>query len=92
MSEYRASSSTPNKKLPQGGSVLGSPLPSHLTDRDGGKVVMNIRSCARCGLDHDGLKFEPLVNAPEWFTHFGTCPQVSQPILMKLERDLLTGS
>lgn len=39
-----------------------------------------IKSCARCGEDHD-VHFWPLLN-PSEFTHHGVCSRTGEPILM----------
>lgn len=47
------------------------------------KFNCDIGKCARCGKDHKGLLFIPFTDPPEGHTHFGTCPETSEPILMK---------
>ena len=51
-------------------------------------MIIDIKTCARCGGDHDHLEFSPLTNPPitEWpdaLSHWwATCPTSSEPISM----------
>lgn len=49
---------------------------------------VNIKSCVRCGEDHQGLEFNKLTRPmpacpgePE-FTYFATCPTLQEPVLL----------
>jgi hypothetical protein len=49
-------------------------------------VIVDVRGCARCGAEHDGLTFTKLrrpavVNAKVVFTHWAACPRNGEPIL-----------
>ncbi len=54
---------------------------------------VNIRKCARCGGDHDGLGFTafvvPVELAPRSpsYTHWAACPKTGEPILMTVISD-----
>lgn len=52
-------------------------------------MKVNIIRCARCGSDHS-VEMAPFRNQPiiendqtEW-THWGTCPETGEPILMRI--------
>ena len=47
-------------------------------------MITNISRCARCGGDHKDLEFLPLVNASDEWNWWAMCPQIEQPILMKV--------
>lgn len=47
----------------------------------------SVNRCARCGQDHELVAFNVLLNHPEDITHFGTCPNTQQPILMLMKED-----
>lgn len=51
-------------------------------------LVINVKSCARCGQDHE-VGFMPFSkNGIDSFTHWGMCPVLGEPlILMALEDD-----
>lgn len=51
-------------------------------------ISVNLRSCARCGGDHNNLVFAKFTRSLEVdghdFTHWCMCPSVAQPILMEV--------
>lgn len=54
------------------------------------KIVSNavwtdVKSCARCGGDHDNLVFIKFTNPIDEWTHFALCPYNEEPILMKVK-------
>lgn len=53
-------------------------------------VKIGVMSCARCGQDHDELEFKPCKRGPiptatGLATHWATCPETGDPILMRIE-------
>ncbi len=44
--------------------------------------MIRVDGCARCGQNHDAVKFAPFTVRPEGLTHFGNCPTLNEPILM----------
>ena len=47
-------------------------------------VVKQIVNCARCGKTHESLSFAKLHKPILEFTHWQSCPQTGEPILMKI--------
>ena len=47
-------------------------------------MKINVKSCARCGNNHDKLPFELLNNPTDEFNHWGMCPKTNQPILLAI--------
>jgi hypothetical protein len=45
--------------------------------------TMDVRQCARCGMDHQRLPFRKLGNPNDQFTHWATCPGTGEPIMMR---------
>jgi hypothetical protein len=51
-------------------------------------LTSDVRHCARCGLDHEGLAFTPLDkpmagdDASESYTHWAGCPNTGEPIML----------
>lgn len=45
-------------------------------------ITTNVNSCARCGLNHEKLVFEPFLNASGSETHWCLCPESNQPIML----------
>lgn len=60
-----------------------------MTDEQSFRV--DLGSCARCGQDHDDLRFDPLSQAhddDEW-SHWASCPETDEPVLlMIMEEDV----
>lgn len=48
---------------------------------------INVKECARCGNEHLGLTASPFVRSPKDWTHFATCPESHQPILVRFVLD-----
>ena len=46
---------------------------------------VNIRHCARCGGDHDGLEFRSFDLPAGKFTHWAPCPTNGEPVLMTVK-------
>lgn len=44
---------------------------------------IDVRGCARCGSAHDNLKVHRFENPADEFTHWATCPNTKDPILIK---------
>ena len=52
-------------------------------------MKVDVKSCARCGEDHDDLEFSEFTNPPRFaettYTHYATCPtRFSEPILLAI--------
>lgn len=60
-----------------------------MRDGDKGKETMqvNVHGCARCGVDHEMLRFLPLRNAPDEWQWFALCPNTQQPVMLKVDDD-----
>jgi len=54
-------------------------------------VTTDIKSCARCGEDHAGLRFKLLGRPCKEFSHWVLCPKLKEPILMRVSNDLSEG-
>jgi hypothetical protein len=50
-------------------------------------MTVNVKRCARCGHDHDQLTFTELANATDEWNRWAMCPNVSQPIMMRVTDD-----
>lgn len=53
---------------------------------------IDVRGCARCGEDHDHLEFQAFVRNPieigeVILTHYGTCPNTLEPILLRIREE-----
>jgi len=48
---------------------------------------MDIRSCARCGQDHDNLVFAKLHQPQEEWSYWCLCPTTGEPIMMAIEEE-----
>lgn len=53
-------------------------------DSRAGGLQVKVRSCARCNSDHDVVFFKSFTRPVENYTHWGTCPNTGEPILMKI--------
>ena len=51
---------------------------------------MDVAECARCGEDHDGLRFERLAEPVEGFPWYADCPTNGERILMTIEAEPVT--
>lgn len=54
-------------------------------------MVDDLKSCARCGGNHDSLEFKefkiPIKDSDkETWTHWATCPSTGDPVLMKIPK------
>lgn len=49
--------------------------------------VTTIGNCARCGGDHRDLKFTPLTQPQEEWSHWALCPTNSEPIMLAFVDD-----
>ena len=49
-------------------------------------IHVDVRSCARCGQDHEKLEFKLLTNPiPDgdfYWTHWASCPTNGEPVLL----------
>ena len=46
-------------------------------------MKVTVRNCARCGEDHE-MEFNPFSqNGIDDFTHWGMCPSINEPVLLK---------
>lgn len=64
--------------------IHSEPLPDKLT--------VNIRRCARCGYNHEGVEFKrfhiPIMDGYDKQWHYwGTCPTNGDPILLNRQDD-----
>ena len=48
------------------------------------KIVLDVRGCARCGDDHDGVKFYELTHPIGDYDLWAKCPENDEPILLKV--------
>jgi hypothetical protein len=48
-------------------------------------IPIAVIHCARCGKDHERVKFTTLKSPPAFATHFAMCPEINQPILLRIE-------
>ena len=49
---------------------------------------VDIKSCARCGKDHEQVLFVKFLRNPvPGFTRWGTCPLTGEPIMMRVVED-----
>jgi hypothetical protein len=51
-----------------------------------GTFQIDVKCCARCGGDHDQLRFMVL-GGHERYTHWAICPVSTQPILLRFDLD-----
>lgn len=67
--------------------------PSRFADavkRAGALTRIVVRSCQRCGQDHE-MSFRPLSNPADEFTHWGLCPTLAEPVVLAMrQRDVAT--
>lgn len=54
-------------------------------NRSKSQFVTNVRSCQRCGKDHNAMPFTPLSNPVDDWTYFGVCSQTQQPVMLKVK-------
>jgi len=45
--------------------------------------VTNVKHCSRCGEDHDNIVFREFVIESLEYTHWGMCPILNEPLMMK---------
>jgi len=71
--------------------VTDGPLPPSLQEADimaatgASKINVDVKNCPRCGKDHEDLEFDSFTEKSiAGFTHHGTCPETSDPILVKI--------
>ena len=54
-------------------------------------LKVTVKGCARCGENHHLLEFyafeNPIIIEFSKFTHWGVCPKLNEPILMKLVQE-----
>lgn len=50
-------------------------------------IPINVKSCDRCGQDHQALAFAPLERSDSRFTHSARCPVTGMVLLAALQRD-----
>ena len=48
-------------------------------------IIQDVISCARCGDNHGLVSFKPFTRPNNEWTHWATCPNVYEPIMMKIE-------
>lgn len=57
-----------------------------MASKDDPKIITGVKSCARCGEDHEPLCFlklkRPGQNGAEGITHWTSCPTTGEPILL----------
>ncbi len=49
------------------------------------KMLVDVKSCQRCGENHAGVEFMELENATDDYDKYGTCPSTGQPIMLKIQ-------
>ena len=60
-----------------------------------GEFTTNVKGCARCDADHDGMEFAKLAKpvlgdgtgygaSPALATHWSTCPTTKEPLLLNV--------
>lgn len=47
-------------------------------------MIVDIKTCARCGLDHLQLEFKKFTRPFREFTHFASCPSNLEPIILRI--------
>ena len=52
---------------------------------DAPQMSVNVKKCARCENDHDGLEFHKLATPVGDWTHAATCPTTGLRILLRIE-------
>jgi hypothetical protein len=45
----------------------------------------DIERCARCGGDHKNVPFKPFTRPSPHYTHWAPCPNIAEPILMRID-------
>lgn len=55
---------------------------------ENGSIYLDIQSCARCGKNHNGIKFQNFQKLPfkygrKVWTMWGICPETGDPILLR---------
>lgn len=55
-------------------------------------MLVKVTSCQRCGSDHEDLEFKELSNAQDSYRFWTLCPNLGQPILMKVEGEEWVGN
>ena len=48
-------------------------------------MLVDVNSCARCGMNHEGIKFKKIENPSDGYEWFGTCPTTGQPVMLKIQ-------
>lgn len=71
------------KKI-RSGFAVGQPLPDL---NPPGAIRTSVKRCARCGKDHENITFAKLQNPVRQCTHWALCPNVAEPILMRITED-----
>jgi hypothetical protein len=51
------------------------------------RLSIDVRNCARCGGDHDGLDCKRFARPPGEWTFWGTCPDSGDPVLVRITED-----
>lgn len=44
--------------------------------------TVDVKSCQRCGKDHDAMLFMPLSNPIDEYAWWGLCVETGQPVLL----------
>lgn len=50
-------------------------------------MKMRVERCVRCGGNHDELTFVPFAKPSDQWTHWMMCPEVQEPITLRLNGD-----
>lgn len=48
-------------------------------------MYVDVKSCQRCGKDHEHTAFDKLLNPRDDYSYYGYCSVTSQPILLKIQ-------
>ena len=50
-------------------------------------MKIDVKSCQRCGTNHDQLEFKPLQNAADDYDWWAMCPSSNEPVLLRIVND-----
>lgn len=48
------------------------------------RLKVNVNCCARCGGDHQDVVFKKFTRVNGHYSHWAPCPNIGEPILMKI--------
>jgi len=53
-------------------------------------MIIDVHCCQRCGKDHSRLQFRKFTNPVTEYEWWAMCPEIDEPILLKVEKVILT--